>query len=173
MTIRNALERDLARVVEIYNAAVPTRKSTADTQPVSIESRSEWFHKHDPERRPLLVYEKNDEVVAWMSFEDFYGRPAYRHTAELSIYIAPDHQGQHLGRNLLSEAMSLAPTLGVKALVGYVFSHNLPSLGLLQAFGFQEWGRLPDVAEMDGKEFSLCIMGKRVENTEMPSYTVQ
>ena len=49
MTIRNALERDLASVVEIYNAAVPTRKSTADTQPVSIESRSEWFHKHDPE----------------------------------------------------------------------------------------------------------------------------
>lgn len=76
MTIRNAVEQDLARVVDIYNAAVPSKHSTADTEPVSIESKSEWFHKHSTERRPLLVYEINDKVVAWVSFEDFYGRPA-------------------------------------------------------------------------------------------------
>ena len=56
MTIRNAEEQDLARVVEIYNAAVPSKRSTADTEPVSIASKSEWFRKHNPERRPLLVY---------------------------------------------------------------------------------------------------------------------
>lgn len=39
MTIRNAEEQDLARVVEIYNAAVPSKRSTADTEPVSIASK--------------------------------------------------------------------------------------------------------------------------------------
>ncbi|OLO12605.1 N-acetyltransferase [Chromohalobacter japonicus] len=164
MTIRNAVEQDLARVVEIYNAAVPSKRSTADTEPVSIKSKSEWFRKHNPERRPLLVYEINDEVAAWVSFEDFYGRPAYHHTAEISIYIAPEHQGQRLGQTLLREALEIAPKLELKTLTGYVFAHNEPSIRLLRAFGFQEWGRLPNVAEMDGREFSLCIMGKRLGN---------
>ena len=56
--------------------------------------------------------------------------------------------------------------LGLHTLVGYVFAHNTPSMRLLKAFGFQEWGRLPDIAEMDGKEYSLCIMGKRLAHTE-------
>ena len=42
------------------------------------------------------------------------------------------------------------------------FSHNDPSLRLFKSFGFAEWGKLPEIAEMDGKEFSLSILGKRV-----------
>lgn len=164
MGLRVAVEQDLPRIVEIYNAAIPTRRSTADTEIVTTGSRLEWFRKHTPERRPLLVYEGAAEVVAWISFEDFYGRPAYQHTAELSIYVSPEHQGRLLGKRLLREAEELAPRLGIQNLVGFVFAHNTPSLRLLQAFGYQEWGRLPDVAQMDGKEYSLCILGKRLED---------
>ncbi|NIC06545.1 GNAT family N-acetyltransferase [Billgrantia bachuensis] len=166
MGLRHATEQDLPRIVEIYNAAIPSRRSTADTEQVTPESRLEWFRKHQPERRPLLVYEREEGVVAWMSFEDFYGRPAYRHTAELSIYIDPRYQGKLLGKKLLHAAEEMAPKLGLHSLVGYVFAHNTPSIRLLKALGFQEWGRLPDIAEMDGKEYSLCIMGKRLARTE-------
>ncbi len=98
-----------------------------------------------------------------MSFEDFYGRPAYRHTAELSVYIAPEQQGRLIGKRLLQKAEELAPALGLRSLVGYVFAHNTRSMRLLSALGYQEWGRLPDIAEMDGKEYTLCIMGKRLD----------
>ncbi|MCO7247543.1 GNAT family N-acetyltransferase [Halomonas sp. Mc5H-6] len=162
--IRTAVEQDLPRIVEIYNAAIPTRRSTADTETVTINSRLEWFRKHNPDRRPLLVYEQGDEVVAWISFEDFYGRPAYQHTTELSIYVAPEHQGRLMGKKMLQAAEELAPRLGIQILVGYVFAHNSPSIRLLQAFGYQEWGRLPNVAQMDGKEYNLCILGKRLEH---------
>ncbi|MCE8051366.1 N-acetyltransferase [Halomonas daqingensis] len=162
MSIRHAVEYDLPRIVEIYNAAIPTRSSTADTETVSVASRKAWFFRHEPDRRPLLVYEREEGVVAWMSFEDFYGRPAYRHTAELSVYIAPEQQGRLLGKRLLQKAEELAPALGLRSLVGYVFAHNTRSMRLLSALGYQEWGRLPDIAEMDGKEYSLCIMGKRL-----------
>lgn len=162
MGLRHATEHDLPRIVEIYNAAISTKRSTADTEEVTAASLREWFRKHIPERRPLLVCARADEIVAWMSFEDFYGRPAYQHTAELSIYIAPEWQGRRLGRELLCEAEQRAPALGIRSLVGYVFAHNEPSMRLLRVFGFQEWGRLPDVAEMGGHEYSLCIMGKRL-----------
>lgn len=165
MEIRLANERDLPRIVDIYNAAIPSRRSTADTEQVTTASRRDWFHQHQPDRRPLLVCEEEGDVVAWISFEDFYGRPAYAHTAELSIYIVPDYQGRSLGKMLLQAAEERAPSLEVHTLVGYVFAHNTPSMRLLDAFGYQEWGRLPDVARMDGDTYSLCIMGKHLESS--------
>jgi L-amino acid N-acyltransferase YncA len=153
---------DLEAIVAIYNSTIPTRQSTADTSTVSVASRLDWFTAHDPATRPLLVHEDDGNVVAWVSFQSFYGRPAYDHTAELSIYISPDHRGKGLGRSLLSEAIAVAKQRNIKTVVGFIFSHNIPSLKLFKSFGFEEWGRLPDVAEMDGNEYSLSIVGKRL-----------
>ncbi len=173
--MRHATEADLSAVVAIYNSTVPTRQSTADTQEVSVESRREWFRQHAPDRRPLLVHEIQNRIVAWVSFQSFRGRPAYDRTAEISIYIAPQYRGQGLGRQLLMEAIAMAPALGIKTLVGFVFSHNEPSIRLLRSFGFDEWGKLPNIAEMDGKEYSVSILGKRInhagENQKSTAYS--
>lgn len=160
--MRLAEERDLPAIVAIYNSTVPTRQSTADTETVSVESRKDWFRQHTPDKRPLLVHEKDGRVVAWVSFQSFYGRPAYDPTAEISIYIAPDCRGHGLGRALLAEALGMTRSLDIKTVVGFVFSHNEASIRLFKSLGFELWGKLPDVAEMDGKEYSLSILGKRV-----------
>lgn len=160
--MRIALEKDLGDIVAIYNSTIPTRQSTADTLEVSIESRLEWFKQHDPEKTPLYVHEENGKTVAWVSFQSFYGRPAYDHTAEMSIYISPERRGAGLGKDLLRKSLELTEQLNIKTLVCFIFSHNTPSIKLFRSFGFEEWGMLPDVAEMDGKEYSLSILGKRV-----------
>jgi len=160
--MRIATENDLPAIVAIYNSTVPTRQSTADTVEISVESRREWFNQHMPAKRPLLVHEQDGRVIAWVSFQSFYGRPAYDHTAEISIYIAPEHRGKGLGRTLLAEALDMTKSLDIKTVLGFVFSHNEPSIRLLKSFGFESWGQLPGVAEMDGKEYSLSIFGKRV-----------
>lgn len=161
-TMRIATESDLPEIVTIYNTTVPRRQSTADTSEVTVESRAEWFRQHVPGKRPLLVHEHDGRVVAWVSFQSFYGRPAYEHTAEVSIYISPEHRGRGLGRRLLAEALAMTPELGIKTILGFVFSHNEPSMRLFRSCGFADWGQLPDVAEMDGKYYSLSILGKRV-----------
>jgi len=153
---------DLPQIVAIYNAAVPTRLSTADTEKVTIGAREEWFRKHTPDKRPIFVHEVDGKIAAWISFESFYGRPAYDHTAEISIYVVPRHQGKGMGRQLLKNSIEITPELGIKTLLGFIFSHNEPSLRLFQSFGFRQWGRLPEIAEMDGTEYSLSILGKRV-----------
>ena len=160
--MRFAVEADLPAIVAIYNSTVPTRQSTADTVEVSVASRLQWFRQHAPESRPLLVHEQGGTVAGWVSFQSFYGRPAYDHTAEVSIYISPEHRGRGLGRRLLTEALAMTHRLGIKTVVGFVFSHNEPSIRLLKSLGFSDWGKLPDVAAMDGREYSLCILGKRV-----------
>jgi phosphinothricin acetyltransferase len=157
-----ATEQDLPRIVEIYNSTVPTRLATADTEPVSVESKSAWFRNHVPGKRPILVERIDGEVAAWVSFEPFYGRPAYDRTAEISIYLAPERRRQGLGRRLLKEALAMTPELGIRTVVAYVFSHNEGSMRLFYSFGFEEWGRLPDIAEMDGRRYSLSILGRHV-----------
>jgi len=160
--MRIATEKDLATIVAIYNTTVPTRQSTADTVEVSVASRMEWFRQHVPDKRPLLVHEQDGRIVAWVSFQSFYGRPAYDHTAEMSIYVSPEQRGKGLGRRLFAEALEMTQGLQIKTIVGFVFSHNEPSIRLLKSFGFAEWGKLPNIAEMDGKEYSLSVFGKRV-----------
>lgn len=163
--MRVANRKDLPRIVAIYNSTITSRIATADTEPVSVESKVDWFAAHDPDRRPLLVKEKDSSIVGWLSFEDFYGRPAYAHTAEASIYLATGHRNSGLGSEMLAHAIELAPTLGIQNIVGFVFQHNKASTALLSKFGFSQWGLLPQVAIMDGKSYSLCIYGLSLADT--------
>ncbi|WP_404784224.1 GNAT family N-acetyltransferase [Altericista sp. CCNU0014] len=160
---RTATLADLPRIVEIYNATVPSRQVTADLEPVTVESRIQWFHAHRPDTRPLWVVEANDEILAWLSFSDFYGRPGYNRTAELSVYVDASARRTGLGTYLLSEAIRCAPCLNLDRLLAFVFGHNEPSLALFQKFGFQQWGFLPGVGLLDNIDRDLVILGFKIE----------
>jgi L-amino acid N-acyltransferase YncA len=162
LSYRDARLDDLPAIVGIYNSTVPSRQVTADLEPVSIDSRRAWFDAHSPQRRPLWVVEQDGRVIAWLSFSDFYGRPAYGHTAEVSIYLDESARGKGLGRALLEEALNVAPRLSIDTVLGFVFGHNEPSLQLFRGFGFSEWGVLPRVAVLDGVERDLVILGRRL-----------
>lgn len=153
---------DLPAIVAIYNSTVPSRQVTADTEPVTVESRHAWFAEHTPERRPLWVAEEEGRVIGWLSYSNFYGRPAYSGTAELSIYIHEDARGKGMGRYFLQQAIDFAPHIGVHTLLGFIFGHNTPSLKLFEVFGFERWAHMPRVATLDGVERDLVIVGKRV-----------
>lgn len=162
MSIRDALETDLPAIVAIYNAAIPSRRATGDLEPLSVDSRLSWFYEHIPNYRPIWVMEVDGEIAGWLSFQSFYGRPAYQATGEISIYVAPAYHRCGVGRQLLSQAIRQSPSLGLKTLLGFIFAHNKPSLQLFEAFEFQRWGYLPKVAELDGVERDLVIVGRRI-----------
>lgn len=163
LNYRNATQNDLAAIVDIYNSTVPTRMVTADTEPVSVEDRQHWFNKHNPANRPLWVVENNNqEIIGWVSFQSFYGRPAYNATVEISIYLAPDERGKGLGKEILRYCIDKAPSLGMKTILGFIFSHNKPSLTLFKNAGFEVWATLPGIALIDGVERGLNILGKRI-----------
>ncbi len=167
MTIRDAVEADLPAIVAIYTASIPGRMATGDLEPVSVTSRLAWFRNHAPTRHPIWALETGGSVAGWLSFQPFYGRAAYRATAELSIYVAPDHQRKGAGRRLLAEAVRRAPSLGLRTLLGFIFAHNEPSLRLFEGLGFQRWGCLPRVADLAGADRDLVIVGLRVDETQI------
>ena len=163
MTLRHAQPADLPQVVAIYNASIPGRMATADTEPVAVSAREAWFSEFVPDRRPLWVLDGPDGVEAWLSVRSFYGRPAYHRTAELGVYTAPAARRRGHATRLLAHAIAQAPALGLATLLAFVFGHNAPSVALFARHGFERWGTLPRVAELDGIERDLVILGRRVE----------
>lgn len=194
-TVRDAVAADLPGIVDIYNSTIASREVTADLEAVTVESRRAWFEAHGPgtasetgarPARPLWVVQARAQadtqaptqanfgsaLLGWLSFSDFYGRPAYAATAELSIYLAPQARGRGLGSGLLRRAIEAAPGLGIQTLLGFIFGHNTASLALFERAGFATWGRLPRVARLDERERDLLIVGLRIDHAARQSRPV-
>jgi phosphinothricin acetyltransferase len=162
MPIRLAAASDLPAVVSIYNASIPGRMATADIEPVTVAEREQWFRGFEPTRRPLWVYEHEGAIVAWLGLRSYYGRPAYHRTVESSVYVDPEHRRRGIAHELLDNAIREAPAKDIANILGFVFVHNQPSVTLFEAHGFQRWGLLPRICELDGLERDVLIMGRRV-----------
>jgi L-amino acid N-acyltransferase YncA/predicted O-methyltransferase YrrM len=160
MIIRDAVEADLPAIIEICNAAIATRIAAAQFGPVTIEERRNWLSEHSSERYPFWVAEFEGRVVGWLSFKAFLPRCAYSGTAEISVYVDQEFQRRGVARRLLEEAIVRMPSLGISAIVGLIFAHNQPSLKLFERLGFQRWGRLPGIAQLDGVERDLIVVGR-------------
>ncbi len=160
MLFRDANMEDLPVIVEIYNSTIAGRQVTADTEPVTVEDKTTWFHEHHPSTRPLwMAIDDDGTTIGWISFQDFYGRPAYSGTAEISIYIYERYRGHGYGKKMLQYSIKQCPSLGIHTLLGFIFGQNINSLQLFFNHGFKEWAHLPDVAILDGKSCSLKILG--------------
>lgn len=164
--IRDAEIADLPAIVDIYNSTIACRKITGDIQPVSVESRHDWFVAHAPQTYPIWVAERDQQIAGWLSFQPFYGRPAYRQTSEISIYVSSQFRRQGIGQQLIKQAIARSPELGLSTLLGFVFAQNEPSLRLLERFGFCQWGFLPAVAQFDVGSRDLVIMGLKIADSK-------
>jgi len=163
MQIRPAHYSDLEAINNIYNQAVEARYCTADLDPISMEERKLWFQGHIDGTYPVFVGDENGEVVAWFSFSPWRsGRRALAMTAEVSYYIHDKHFRKGYASQLMEFALLKAPKLGFKNLFAILLEPNVVSISLLEKFDFKLWGRLPDIANIDGEICSQRIYGRKV-----------
>jgi phosphinothricin acetyltransferase len=163
INIRPMRETDLQAVNEIYNQAVDLKFSTAHTRPVSMEYRREWFRDHDPDNFPVLVWDENSQVIAWFSFSPYRkGRPALQSTAEISYYVHTGHHNRGIGSRMMEYALELAPRKGFKNLIAILLDPNTASISLLKKYGFELWGDMPSIAEIDGGQYNHQYYGLRL-----------
>jgi L-amino acid N-acyltransferase YncA len=153
LSIRIANNADLPRLVEIYNQAIASHTATGDTIPFTVEARRAWFSAHTPQAYPIYVCEAEARVVGYLSISPYRNRPALARTAEVSYYVDYGQHGKGIGSALMEHALQDLPRTGKKVLLAIVLEWNTASIRLLEKFGFQRWGHLPNVAELDGR---LC-----------------
>ena len=163
LLIRIATEADLPAIVEIYNQSIPAGRSTADTEPVTVDGRREWFRKFDPAKRPIWVAEADGRVIATAYLSSFYGgRPAYDATAEVSVYVVTAYQRQGIGRRLKEFVIGECPRLGVTTLLSMHFDHNEATRRINESLGFERLAHLPEIAVVQGHKRGLVISALRI-----------
>lgn len=161
--IRIATQKDLERIVEIYNQAIPTQRSTGFISLLTIEDIQGWYDKHKPDFYPIYVAQINGNLVGWNSISPYREkRLAFRFCAETSYYIDKNYHRQGIATKLMNHVIQQCKPLQVKTLIAYILERNLPSIALMEKFGFKRWATLPNIADFDGKEVSHTIYGKRI-----------
>ncbi|HJO95641.1 MAG TPA: N-acetyltransferase family protein [Victivallales bacterium] len=166
MNIRTAQHKDLKDIVEIYNQAILQKNATADLTPLSIDDKRQWFEEHTQDKYPIWVYcDESDHVLGWCSLSPYRrGRMALRFTAEISYYIHKYHRKKSIGSKLLQYAIDHCEGLEIKSIFGILLDINIPSIKILEKFGFKKWAHLPGIAEINGKECGHVYYGIRIYN---------
>ncbi|HET9057446.1 MAG TPA: GNAT family N-acetyltransferase [Chitinophagaceae bacterium] len=163
MITRLAEQKDLPAIVEIYNQAIKTKISTAETILVSVSDKQYWFEEHANKKCPLLVAEKNKEIVGWISLSPYRkGRQALEQTAEISYYVHNRYHRKGTGSLLMQTMIDRAKQLGYENLIAIIMSPNTASAGLLKKFRFEKWGLMPGVIKMDDKIYDHLYYGLKL-----------
>lgn len=166
MKIRAVEEKDYAQVLTILNAAIKKRAYTALLQTVTMADRLAWFKKHQSPEYPLFVAEIDQCVVGWISLEVFReGRQGFLKTAEVSYYIDEKYRKAGVGSLLMAQMITAAKALQYKNLIAVIFDNNLGSQKLVLKNGFERWGHLPGVIEIDGQSIGSDYWGLKLYNS--------
>ncbi len=137
-------------IVQIYNQAVRKGLQTADEQEVTVDEKIAWLQQHDGEHYGIYVAIEEDNVMGYLALSPYrHGRAAFYHTAEISYYLDTQYQGKGFGTKLIEHALSQCPALGIENLVAILLSCNMVSIALLEKFGFERWGLMPNIAKLN------------------------
>ena len=159
MIVRATAPADAAGLAEVYADAVLHGLGTFEEHPPSpaeMEARRARVAAHG---LPHLVAEEDGRVLGFAYAAPFRPRPAYRYTAEDTVYVHPDAKGLGVGRTLLGAVVEGARGLGLRQLVALIGdSGNAASIGLHAALGFEPAGLLPAVGFKQGRWVDVVWM---------------
>ena len=169
--IRASLDTDLPAITAIYGHHVLHGTGTFETEPPSIVDMTARRADVLAKGLPYLVAELRGQVAGFAYCNWFKPRPAYRFSAEDSVYVAHDAHGKGLGRALLAELAAQAERAGVRKLIAVIGdANNQGSVGVHRAAGFTDVGVLKSCGWKFGQWLDVVLMEKALGygNTTAP-----
>ncbi len=151
-SIRLATRADAAIINDIQNYYVLHSTATFHTEPLTLKERLAWLENRSASH-PVTVADSERGVVGWGALEVFRGRPAYRHTAEFSVYVHHDRHRRGVGRAIMADLETRARELDYHALVGGCCSESTSVIAMLEALGYARVARFREV----GRKFDRWL----------------
>lgn len=141
--IRPSHEADLPAITAIYAHHVLHGTGTFETVPPTLQEMTARRAEVLGRGLPWLVAEQDGRVLGYAYCNWFKPRPAYRFSAEDSIYVAHDAPRRGIGRALLHALCDAAQAAGVRRLIAVIGdSANAGSIGVHRSLGFEVTGTL-------------------------------
>ena len=152
-------------MLAIYNDAVLTTTAVYDYQPRSSEQQVSWFKAKQEQGLPVLVAEDGGAIVGFASYGPFRPWPAYLHSVENSLYVAPEQRRRGIGSALLPVLIQRAAERGLHTMIAGIDATNEASLRLHAKFGFERVAQFREVGWKFERWLDLAflqlMLGKR------------
>jgi L-amino acid N-acyltransferase YncA len=153
MSIRPFAAGDETAIGDIYNHYIRHTVITfeeAELTPMQVRERIEATTR----RFPWLVCEREGQIVGYAYASLWKQRAAYRHSAELTVYVRDGHTGQGLGQALYTALIEALRQQGdCHVLLGCIALPNAASVALHERLGFVQAGRFREV----GRKFDQWL----------------
>jgi phosphinothricin acetyltransferase len=167
-TIRPSRDADLPAITAIYAHHVLTGTGTFETVPPTLEEMTGRRADVLAKGLPFLVCEEADRVLGYAYCQWFKPRPAYRFSAEDSIYLHPDASGKGQGKELLAALCAQAEQAGIRKLIAVIGdSGNAASIGVHRTLGFENVGVLKSCGWKFGKWLDVVLMDKSLGEADL------
>ncbi|NVM88429.1 GNAT family N-acetyltransferase [Variovorax sp. SG517] len=161
LAIRPSREEDVAAITAIYAHHVLHGTGTFETEPPSPTDMASRRADVLARNLPYLVAEEDGKVLGFAYCNWFKPRPAYRFSAEDSIYVSESARGKGLGAKLLAALSQAAEAAGVRKLIAVIGdSANAGSIGVHRSQGFTHVGVLKDCGWKFGEWRDVVLMEK-------------
>jgi L-amino acid N-acyltransferase YncA len=157
--VRPAAPGDLVAVAAIFAHYVTATVSTFEERP---PTPGEWRRRLDDltaQGLPLLVAVVDGQVVGYAYASPWRPKPAYRHTVEDSVYVAPHAGGRGVGGHLLDALLADCAKAGVREVIAVIVdADGAASLALHRNRGFVDAGRLTSVGYKHGRWLDTLLL---------------
>ena len=168
LIIRPSTDADLPAITAIYAHHVLTGTGTFEVDPPSLEDMRGRRADVLTKGLPWLVASEGDKVIGYAYCNWFKPRPAYRFSAEDSIYLSPDAAGKGIGRTLLAELVAQVQRAGVRKLIAVIGdSANAGSIAVHASAGFQPVGVLKSCGWKFGTWLDVVLMDKALGEADL------
>lgn len=158
LTIRHADTSHIPAILEIYNDAIANTTAVWINEQVDLQNRYDWLAARQKDGFPILVLLEDEQLLGYASYGAFRAFEGYKHTAELSIYIAGHARGKGAGDRLMRALLNEAAANQVHVLLGAVEAQNTASIRLHEKHGFTQTAMLPQVGRKFDRWLDLIFM---------------
>lgn len=152
MIIRPCHASDVAAVCAIYNHYI---EHTVITFEEVLLTSAQMHERIDAYTKlyPWLVCEDAGEIMGYAYASKWKERSAYKHTAEVTVYLKHDATQKGYGSALYAELIEQLKAKGCHTLLGCLAIPNEPSAKLHERFGFKQIAHFTEV----GRKFERWI----------------
>lgn len=166
--IREATEKDLMDILEIYNDAILNTTAIYAYKAHTLEDRIQWYEKKKQDGYPLLVFEKSDKVVAFATFGPFRAWPAYKYTIEHSVYVHKEYRNGGIATKLMQEIIKIANAREYATLVAGIDAANANSIKMHERMGFKNSGLIKKAGFKFNKWLDLAFYQLDLQGPKVP-----
>jgi L-amino acid N-acyltransferase YncA len=164
-TVRQAVERDLPHVLEIYNHYVKNSTVTFDDSVMTLGQLRRKFAKTLEKKIPFVVAESpSGNILGFAYVFPWKEKAAYRYSVENFIYLGPAATGKGLGKVLLGELIQRCKAAGLKEMVAVIADQGAEaSIALHRDFGYKQTGHMGRVGFKFDRWLGTVFMQKSLK----------